>query len=273
MKLILSLSERKLTIQRTAFIKLFSCLALIGVVACSAHQQQAAKFQDYSSFVQLYSRHAPVVAEIYGQYAAEHQHKRVRSNFNLLLEPGKRAYIEILDPSDRLIHALSLSRDRVSLFWPADHTYIDEEANPQTLNAILGLPVHPDDALELIAGRGLYFPKWQESKALKDGWDLTRGQFFGKITAKKNLSKIKTVTPGGTFETFYDHYQLVDNQSRPTRIRFEVPDRELSLELRIDKYVPRPEEPSADLFDLKLPHNSRKLSLNQIYEGKPLLLE
>jgi len=262
-----------LTTQRIAFIKLFFCLALIGLVACSAHQPSAARFPDYNTFVHLYSKQSPVVAEIYGQYAAEHQGKRVRSHFNLLLEPGKRAYIEILDPSDRLIHAISLSRNRISMLWPADQTYIDEDANTQTLKAILGLPVHPDDALELIAGRGLNFPEWQESKTLKDGWDLTRGQFSGKVIATKHLSKIQTTTPAGTFETFYDRYQLLNDQSRPTRIRFEVPERQLTLELRINKYVPRPEEPSADLFDLKLPQNSHKVSLNQIYKGKPLLLE
>ena len=273
MKLTRSLFRKKLTIPKTAFAKALFFISLIALAACSAHQKSAAKFQDYNAFVQSYSRQAPVVAEIYGQYSAKQEGKRVRSNFNLLLEPGKRAYIEILDPSDRLVHALSLSKDRISLLWPADQTYIDEQATTQTIKAVLGLPVHPDDALELIAGRGLNFSEWQEAKSVKGGWNLMRGQFTGRITATQNLSKIETVTPGGTFQTFYDRYQLMDNQSRPTRIRFELPDRDLTLELRINKYVPRSEEPSPDLFELKLPENSRKIALNEIYKGKPLLLE
>jgi len=268
-----SLFRRKLKIQKAAFAKFFFCLTLTLLQACSAHRESATKFEDYKAFVQDYTKQAPVVAEVYGQYSAEHEGKRIRSNFNLLLEPGKRAYIEILDPSDRLVHALSLSQNRISMLWPADQTYIDEPATTQTLKAVLGFPVNPDDALELIAGRGLNFSEWQESKALNDGWRLTRGQFAGKVTTKQNLSKIETVTPGGSFDTFYDRYQLMDNQSRPTRIRFEVPDRKISLELRIDKYVPRAEEPSPDLFDLKLPEKSRKIALNEIYKGKPLLLD
>jgi|GEM_PF-6471567 len=254
-------------------LAIFCCIALLGTLSCTAHKKTAVAFMDYESFVQSYSRQAQGIAEIYGQYAAEQAGKRVRSSFNLLLEPGKRAYIEILDPSDRLIHALSLTRDRISLFWPADRTFIDEQATPDTLKAILGLRVNPDDALQLIAGRGLNFSQWQQSRARKDGWDLIRGQFSGRIAAKEKLSKIETVTSDSAFLTFYDHYQLLNNQSRPTRIRFEVSGRKLSLELRISKYIPRTEEPSPDLFDLKLPENSHKLNLKEIYHGKPLLLE
>ena len=272
MKLIHSLYKRKSKTQKADCIKLLVVILLLGMLSCAAHQQ-AKGFPDYESFVQTYSKTAPQIAEIYGQYSAENSGKRVRSNFNLLLEPGNRAYIEILDPSDRLVHAVSLTRNQICLLWPADQTYVQEDATPENIKAILGLPVNPDDALQLIAGRGLNFSEWRQTRILKDGWDLSRGTFSGKITARQNLSKIETITSGGTFLTFYDGYQFLDNQSRPTRIRFEVPDRKIILELRVNKYIPRTEEPTPDLFDLKLSANSRKLNLHEIYHGKPLLLD
>jgi hypothetical protein len=272
MKLIHSLYERRSKIQKPDCIKLLAVILVSGILSCTAHHQ-AKGLPDYESFVQSYSKTAPQIAEIYGQYSAEQSGKRVRSNFNLLLEPGNRAYIEILDPSDRLVHAMSLTRNHICLLWPADQSYVQEEATPENIKAIIGLPVNPDDALQLIAGRGLNFSEWRQTKILKDGWDLMRGTFSGKITAKENLSKIETITSGGTFFTFYDGYQFLDNQSRPTRIRFEVPDRKISLELRVNKYIPRTEELTADLFDLKLSSNSRKLNLHEIYHGKPLLLD
>jgi hypothetical protein len=272
MKLIHNLSKRKSTTPKTDCIKFLSFLLLLGFLACAEHQQ-AKGFPDYDTFVKSYSTSETTIVEVYGQYSAEQSGKRVRSNFNLLLDPGNRAYIEILDPSDRLVHSLSLSQQQISLLWPADHTYIEEQATPETLKAILGLPVHPDDALQLIAGRGLNFAEWQQTKALKNGWDLTRGQFAGKVIAKQNLSRIETVTSGGTFLTIYDGYKFLDNQPRPTRIRFEVPERKISLELRVNKYLARTEQPTADLFEIKLPENSKKLNLHDIYHGKPLILE
>ena len=271
MKLIRNSYKRKSTIRKTESIRILTFVFFVGALSCSHHQTN--KFPDYESFVQVYSNQGASIVEIYGQYSAEQAGKKIRSNFNLLLETGKRAYIEILDPSDRLVHALSITQDRISLLWPADNAYVQEEATPETLQAILGLPVNPDDVLQLIAGRGLNFTNWQQTKLLKDGWRLSRGHDSVNITAKENLSRIETVTTGGTFLTLYDRYQFLDNRSRPTRIRFEVPKRKLSLELSVNKYVPRTERPDPDLFNLKLFPNSRKLNLNEIYHGKPLLLE
>jgi hypothetical protein len=59
----------------------------------------------------------------------------------------------------------------------------------------------------------------------------------------------------------------------PARIRFEVPTSKISVDLLIEKYVPRDEPSTADLFALKLPPNAQRLSLQSIYHGKPLLLQ
>jgi hypothetical protein len=246
---------------------------VLAISACS-HHSTSPGFTDYNSFVNSYNKQIETpMAEIYGKYAAQQSDRKVRANFNLLLDPGKRAYMEILDPSDRLVHALSLSPTKICLLWAKDNSYLEEEATPENLKAIIGLPVNPDDALQLIAGQGLQFSEWQQAEEIKDGWKLVRGSFSAKIVARENLSKIETLTNQGSFLTRYDQYQFLDNQSRPTRIRFDVPDRKMSLEIKIDKYEPRNEQPTPDLFDLKVPANGQRVRLNDIYHGKPLLLD
>lgn len=245
------------------------------IFSCSqqAKPSSAPAFTDYESFVSSYARKSEPVSEIYGQYAAEQSSKRVRAKFNLLLDPGKHAYIEILDPSDRLMNVLTLSKSTISLLWAKENTYIEEEATPQNLKAIIGLPVNSDDALQLISGQGLQFSAWEQAGGIKDGWKLTRGPASATIVIKENLSRIETTTTQGRFSTFYDKYEFLNEKSMPTRIRFEMPERKTSLELRINKYVPRPEPFSTDTFSVKLPANAKKLALNDIYEGKPLLMQ
>jgi hypothetical protein len=264
--------RKKLMIRKTDYPeKLFACLLLAAAISCS--HPGAPAFTDYESFVSSYSKKADSIAEIYGQYVAEQSSKRVRAKYNLLLDPGQRAYIEILDPSDRLVNALSLTQQKICLLWAKENAYIQEEATPENLKAIIGLPVNPDDALQLIAGQGLQFSAWQESETIKDGWKLVRGDSSATIKARENLSQIETKTNQGTFRTYYEKYEFLSDKSFPTRIRFELPERKTIVELRIDKYLPRTEEPTDDLFDLKLPANVKKLVLNEIYHGKPLLFE
>jgi hypothetical protein len=171
------------------------------------------------------------------------------------------------------VNALSLTHQKISLLWAKENAYIQEEATPENLKAIIGLPVNPDDALQLIAGQGLQFSAWQESEVIKDGWKLVRGASSATITAKENLSEIETKTNQGTFHTHYEKYEFLNDKSFPTLIRFELPERKTVVELRIDKYLPRTEEPTNDLFELKLPANVKKLALNEIYHGKALLFE
>jgi hypothetical protein len=273
MKSIPSLSRKRLTTRKQECVEVFLFTLLIFAISCSRHSTTSATFTDYESFVSNYSKKTDPTAEIYGQYSAQQSNKKVRAKFNLLLDPGERAYIEILDPSDRLINVLALSQTRISLLWVKDGSYIEEEANPQNLKAILGLPVNPDDALQLISGQGLQFSAWQEDEALKNGWKLVRGASSAKVVAKENLSKIETTTNQGKFLTYYEKYELLNDKSLPTRIRFELPERKTNLELRISKYLPRSEETTPDLFELKLPANAKKLELKEIYRGTPLLME
>jgi hypothetical protein len=256
-------------------VKFVFFIILISSLTCSSRKPESTMptFRDYESFVSSYSKKADPIAEIYGQYSAEQSDKRVRAKFNLLVDPGQRAYIEILDPSDRLLNVLSLTQKEVALFWPKENVYIREEATPQNLQKVLGLPVNADDALQLISGRGLQFIAWQQEEVLEHGWRLSRGPSSAEITAKENLSEIETTTRQGKFVTSYDKYEYLSEKSMPTRIRFEIPARKTTLELNIDKYLPRTDPPTDELFDIKLAANARKLALNEIYKGKPLILE
>ena len=265
--------RKKLMIRKADYLKKIPALLILAVVISCAHRSAEPTFTDYDSFVSSYSKKVDPIAEIYGQYVAEQSSKRVRAKYNLLLEPGQRAYMEILDPSDRLVNALSLTQQKISLLWAKENAYIQEEATPENLKAIIGLPVNPDDALQLIAGQGLQFSAWQESEVIKDGWKLVRGASSATITARENLSEIETKTNQGTFRTHYEKYEFLNDKSFPTRIRFELPERKTVVELRISKYLPRTEQPTNDLFELKLPANVKKLALNEIYHGKALLFE
>ncbi len=246
---------------------LLLCVLLTG---CSQH---AARFPDYSSFLNGYKSGPASITEMYGNYRAEQTGKKISARFNLLLQPGKRAYMEILDPSDRLMNVLSLSEGTISLLWSADNKYITEKASPQNLKAILGLPVAPDDALQLISGLGLNFSEWQQEKPLKDGWILTRETYRAKITAGNNISRIEISTNAGTFVARYDKYELMNERSRPARIRLELPGSRTHFELNIDRFVPRTEEPTDDLFAVQLPRDAHQFQLSEIYKGKPLILQ
>jgi hypothetical protein len=275
MKLIPNSYRRKSTIRNKECVEIFLLTILIFAISCSRHSPSATSpsFVDYESFVRSYTNKADAATEIYGQYAAEQSNKKVRAKFNLLLDPGERAYIEILDPSDRLMNVLALSQTRISLLWVKDNSYIEEEATPQNLRAIIGLPVNPDDALQLISGQGLQFSSWQKAETLKNGWKLVRGESSAKVVAKEHLSKIETTTNQGTLLTSYAKYELLSDKSLPTQIRFELPERNTNLELRISKYIPRTEETTPDLFEMKIPTDARKLVLKDIYRGTPLLME
>ena len=275
MKLIPILFRKKSTIRKTECVEIFLFIILILSLSCSRHSTSSTSpnFVDYESFVSNYSKKADPAAEIYGQYAAEQSNRKVRAKFNLLLDPGEQAYVEILDPSDRLMNVLALSQTRISLLWVKDNSYIEEEATPQNLKAIIGLPVNPDDALQLLSGQGLQFSAWQQAETFKNGWRLIRGASSARVIAKENLSKIETTTNQGKFLTHYDKYELLNDKSLPTRIRFELPERKTNLELRISKYLPRTEETTPDLFEMKVPPNAKRLALKDIYRGTPLLME
>jgi hypothetical protein len=248
---------------------------LLLLSGCATHKPAALALPPYPDFVSASAQRIPKgVVEIYGRYTATVSGKTGKSGFNLLLDPGKNAYIEILNPASQLTHAVSLNGQELSLLWADDGSYIEEDATSQNLNAIAGLPIMPDDLLFLIAGYGLDFNEWQQDSVGRDGWVLSRKPFVARVTLEENLSKIVIRSADHpTVEVNYDEYRSVDNQSLPARIRFRVPSRKLSIEMSIDKYVPRDEPSTPDLFALKLPDNARRLSLHDIYHGKPLLLQ
>ena len=228
----------------------------------------------YPDFVSATQKSVPdAVVEIYGKYAVDFSGKRYRSKFNLLLKPGQDAYLELLDPSDHLLYAVSITRDRVGMLWAGDRQYIDETATPQNLNAIAGLSLDPDDLLMLIAGYGLNFSEWQTKGQRKNGWDLVRPPFFGELLLQERLSRIIIRGSGPEVRVSYDDYQLIDNRSIPRDITFDIPARKIVIQWNIDKFLVRDEPATKDLFDLQLPPDVKRISLQDVYHGKPLLLQ
>ena len=102
-----------------------------------------------------------LVMEVYGQYSATASKKTIRASYNLLLDPGESGYLEILDPSKQLLNTFHLPKKRLTVYWPKTGTYVQEPATPENLNAVIGLPLLPDDLLLLLAGSGLNFSEWQ----------------------------------------------------------------------------------------------------------------
>jgi outer membrane biogenesis lipoprotein LolB len=228
---------------------------------------------EYTEFASLREQALPrSVQEVYGRFTATSSGKSVRSTFNMLLDPGKNVYLEVQNPSGQLIYVLALDSENVTLLWAKDGSYLEEPANANTIEAITGFPILPDDLMMLAGGFGLDFSKWQVSGARKDGWNLVRDQFQGQLFLQENLSKIAITTEKGSrLLVKYEEYQMMNDRNVPTRIRFELPDRKIFLELSIDKYLPRSEPASTELFSVQLPKGAHLLTLSDIYEGKPLL--
>jgi hypothetical protein len=249
-------------------------LLILALFGCRTTKHKIA-LPEYDEFVSVRQDSIPkAVLEIYGRYGASLSGKTIRSSFNLLLNPGKSAYMEILNPASRLTHAVSLNTEQVSLLWAEDANYVQEKASAQTVNAIAGIPVMPDDLLFLIAGYGLNFSQWKMESVDKEGWTLSRPPFKAQLKMEDNLSKIAISSDSGpALKIRYDQYRKVDNVSLPFRIYFEVPERKLQIQLDIEKSVPRDEPATTDLFSLKIPDNAHRLSLSEIYHGKPLLLQ
>ncbi len=212
--------------------------------------------------------------EVYGQYSATASKKTIRASYNLLLAPGESGYLEILDPSKQLLNTVSLTKESLTVYWPKTGTYVQEPATPENLNAVVGLPLLPDDLLLLLAGSGLNFSEWQAVNIEKDGWQIARGNFNGKLSLREHISRI--VLQGAStpeLNIIYEDYAEIDNRLLPRKMRFEVPDRKLILELRSEKVLFRDEPSKPELFAVQLPPSAHKVSLKEIYRGKPLLLE
>ena len=212
--------------------------------------------------------------EIYGRYSAIGSRKTLRASYNLLLDPGKAGYLEILDPSKQLLNSVSLTTETLTVYWPKNGTYVQESATPENLNAVIGLPILPDDLLLLLAGIGLNFSEWKAERDLKDGWEIARGNFTGRLILKESISAIKiqsSSTPA--LNIVYEDYEEIDNRLLPRKMRFELSGQKLALELRSEKVLFRDEPSKPELFAVQLPASAQKIPLKEIYRGKPLLLE
>jgi hypothetical protein len=251
-----------------------TALLILSLFGCASTKHKVA-LPAYNDFVSVRQDSIPKgVLEIYGRYGATLSGKTIRSTFNLLLDPGESAYMEILNPASKLTHAVSLNNDEISLLWAEDASYVKEKASAQSVNAIAGIPVMPDDLLFLIAGYGLNFNQWKMESVDKAGWTLSRAPFKAKLVMQENLSEVAISSDSGpALRVRYDEYRKVDDGSLPARIFFEVPARKLKIELYIEKSVPRDEPATTDLFALKIPDHARRVVLSDIYHGKPLLLQ
>jgi outer membrane biogenesis lipoprotein LolB len=248
-------------------------LGLLLALLISACTVTKIQLPDYSEFVSERQKAVPVsVQEIYGRFTANTSGKTVRSTFNLLLQPGKNAYLEIQNPSGQLIYVVSLNPETITLLWAQDGSFLEEPANPKSLEEIIGFPVPPEDLLFIIGGFGLDFSKWEIAKSRSDGWDLSREDYVAQVSLKESVSRIaimpQTRTP---LLIRYEDYRMMNDRLIPGRMRFELSKKKISLELDIEKYLPRSEPVSSDLFKVQLPKGAHLLSLSDIYEGKPLL--
>lgn len=252
------------------FLCTFLLMVLSLLAACTAKKIQ---LPEYSEFASIREKAVPQsVQEIYGRFTASSSGKSVRASFNLLLLPGKNGYLEVLDPSSQLIYVLGLNAESITLLWAKDGSYLEEPANAKTVEAILGFPILPDDLLLLMGGFGLDFSKWQVDGVRKDGWDLSRDDFSAQLFLRDNVSKILISSQTGSpLEVRYENYRMINDRFVPTKMRFELPQRKISLDLSVEKYLPRNEPATADLFTVQLPKGAHLLTLSDIYEGKPLL--
>lgn len=244
------------------------CL-LLALAACA----KPIHMPSYDDFVSVRKEVVPAtVLEIYGRMTATASGKSAKASFNLLLEPGKNAYLEILGPGQQMTYAFGLNVNQLTLLWAKDKQYITEEATPQNVQKIAGFPVQPDDLLLLIAGYGLNFPEWKAGEPQKDGWILQRAPFSARLAMKDQISRIvisSSTSPEVRVE--YSDYARMNDRLVPRTIRMEVPARHTALKLQIDKFLPRDEPASADLFKVPLPPDAKKLSLREIFTGKPLI--
>lgn len=239
-------------------------------VACAGRRMKLPSYDDFVS-VQQKALQVPEL-EIYGKFAAAAQKKSVKASFNLLLAPGKNAYLEIIGPGQQMMNAFSLSGSGFTLLWAKDREYIQEESTPQNLQSITGFPVYADDLMLLMGGYGLNFTEWHSAKATKDGWTLEREPFTAHLMIKEQISKIEIsskTSPAVQIE--YSDYQMMNNRLVPRSVHMSVPERKIDLRLGIEKLLPRDEPASADLFEVKLPSEARRLSLKEIYHGQPLI--
>ncbi len=248
---------------------------LLYAVLIAGCARQMAPLPEYPEFVSLRQKTLPTgVIEIYGRLSATVSGKTAHSKLNILLDPGKMVYLEITGPDGHLINSVSLNPAEFSILWTDDKNYIKEPSTPENLNAVTGLAILPDDLLFLLAGLGLNFPKWKLDGTARNVWVLSRSGFEADLTMQEQISLI-SLAPAESrpVQVRYDRYRTMDNRSLPARIRFEVSASHIKLEMQIDKWIPRDEPATADMFDLKLPADAHRLSLRDMYHGKPLLLQ
>lgn len=254
--------------------KIFFISALLfSTVATQCAKHTA--LPQYAEFASLRQQSiSTLVMEVYGRYSAASSKRSVRANYNLLIDPGKSGYLEILDPSKQLLNSISLTQDTLTVLWAKEGTYIQEPATPENLNAAIGIPLLTDDLLLILSGTGLNFSEWKAERTEKDGWDLARGDFTSRLTLKQNISKIQIKSKNGRPLTIlYDDFRETDTRLLPYETKFELDGRDQSLNLKADKFLFRDEPATPQLFSVQLPANAQKLSLKEIYHGKPLLLD
>jgi hypothetical protein len=265
-------SDNKFWMGTPARILIFSAL-LFSTLANQCAKRTA--LPEYAEFASLRKQAvSTLVMEVYGRYSAASSKRSIRANYNLLIDPEKSGYLEILDPSKQLLNSVSLTKDTLTVLWAKEGTYIQEPATPENLNATIGIPLLSDDLLLILSGAGLNFSEWKAVQTQKDGWDLARGDFTARLNLKENISKVQIKSPNAKPLTIlYDDFRETDTRLLPYETKFELDGRNQSLDLKADKYLFRDEPSTEKLFSVQLPPNAQKLSLKEIYHGKPLLLD
>src|SRR5262249_41854732 len=168
--------KRKLMTQKTGsvnrwFFALLGITLVAALVVSCTHNKVV--LPAYDVFAKTRGESVPHnLQEIYGKYYATFNDRKFSSTYSLLLDPGKAAYMEVTDPAKALLFAVSLEPDTITMFWAKEKRYVSEKATAENINAILGLPIMPDDLLLAIGGHGLTLPQQCLKTLLEGGWSV-----------------------------------------------------------------------------------------------------
>src|SRR5262245_39214258 len=107
---------------RLTWNQYFRCFLLaLFIPLFSTCAPKKIQLPEYSEFASIRGKAVPgAIQEIYGRFSATSSGKTARSTFNLLLNPGNNAYLEILNPSGQLIYVLSVDLKTITLLWTSD---------------------------------------------------------------------------------------------------------------------------------------------------------
>lgn len=155
--------------------------------------------------------------------------------------PG-RLHMEALSPFDMPVAVLTSDGDRFQLYSLQEGVFYHGPATPENLARIIPLPLSPTDLVEVLLGGAPLLPD-----AGRVRWDGRTGQYVFTLTdASGHVQELRLApdtldvlssrveTPGGKllYSLQFEDHEFSDGVRLPRRLRFEMPSREVEVELR-----------------------------------------